>query len=122
MAYSDPIPLEVAHRIVAEVSAVAGVASLHPGDFGETALLFPGERVHGLRLREDRLEVHVVVDLSTLPPRTDLQSFAEIVRLAVTPLSDFLVDVVLADATYHSAAADTANISDAATGHTAPQE
>lgn len=122
MAYSDPIPLEVAHRIVAEVSAVAGVASLHPGDFGETALLFPGERVHGLRLRENRLEVHVVVDLSTLPPRTDLQSFAEIVRLAVAPLTSFPVDVVLADATYHLASTSTTSTATTATGHTAPQE
>lgn len=100
MDHSDPIPAPVAHAIADEVSRVPGVARLHPGDYGEVALLFPGERVPGLRLLGRHLQVHLVIDLDALGPTADLAVVAEHVRGAARSHTDLPVDVILADAIY----------------------
>jgi hypothetical protein len=40
---------------------VAGVAGLHPGMFGEVATYLPGRRVTGVRISDDRIDVHISV-------------------------------------------------------------
>lgn len=100
MDTSDPIPVEQARAIVTDVESIKGVAELHPGDFGEAALLYPGERIHGLRLHGGRLEVRIVVDLQALDSKLSLDELATAVRFAVQPRTDFPVDVVVADAIY----------------------
>jgi len=56
-------PAEVLVELAAAAAlAVPGVTRLHPGSFGEAATYFPGRRFTGVRLREDILEVHVVVE------------------------------------------------------------
>lgn len=77
--------------IVQRVLSVPGVSSMHRGSFGEVALLFPGERVPGLRLADGRLEVHVVVKRSA----GDLYQVAESVRGAVG--GSMPIDVVIGD-------------------------
>ena len=47
--------------IAATVLAVPGVASLHPGTFGEVASYLPGRRVVGVRRDGQTVEVHVVL-------------------------------------------------------------
>ena len=68
---------EVADRLAARLLAVPGVAALHPGRFGEVALLYPRHRVIGLRCTPELIEVHVVVDLAAARP---LAEVAEEVR------------------------------------------
>jgi hypothetical protein len=41
---------------------VPGVHSLHPGMFGEVATYLPGRRVAGVRITDNTIDVHVVVD------------------------------------------------------------
>lgn len=97
MSVSDPLPYEEAEQLVATVRAVPGVADLHSGTFGEAALLYPGKRVRGLRLREEsRLEVHLVADLDAA---ADLHSLAQDVRRVVERATGLTVDVIIADAT-----------------------
>lgn len=53
-----------AATLVQRVLNVPGVASMHRGKFGEIALLFPGERVPGVRCTDNGIEVHVVAKRS----------------------------------------------------------
>lgn len=80
---------------------VDGIAALHPGLFGEVALLYPRGRVPGLRVTPGsapRLEVHVVVDFSAY--RRPLSGLAAAVRDVVRESGvDLPVDVVFADGT-----------------------
>ena len=46
------------------ISGVAGVAGFYRGRFGEIAWLFPGERIGGMRLLGDVLDIHLVADVS----------------------------------------------------------
>lgn len=94
----DPVERSVAEAVAASVVAVPGVSTLHAGQYGEIALLYPGARVPGLRLVDGHLEVHVVVDLHTLGTDTPLAKLAEKIRAAAGQHSPFPVDVVLADA------------------------
>ncbi|GAA5142907.1 hypothetical protein GCM10023340_07170 [Nocardioides marinquilinus] len=51
-----------ADRIAAAVTAVPGVVGLHGGAHGEVATYLPGRRVTGVRLRDERCSVHVVLE------------------------------------------------------------
>lgn len=99
---SDPIPRDVADTLAADLCRLPGVADLHPGQFGEVALLYPRHRVAGLRLAGDRVEVHLVVDLSARRPLTELADAARdltTASLTATAAAGLPVDVHLADAT-----------------------
>lgn len=73
---SAELTLPVAQSIVEAVTDLRGVAKLSPGRFGEVALLFPGERVHGIRRPtpqdDTHLELHIVVDVSAGVPLAEL--------------------------------------------------
>lgn len=79
--------------VVAAALATAGVVRLDPGADGEVATYLPGRRVHGVRVGDDRVEVHLVVDASR-----DVRETAAAVRSTVTALAPGItVDVVVAD-------------------------
>lgn len=67
-----------ADLVRAAALAVPGVVSLHGGALGEVAVYLPGRRVSGVRLREDRTQVHVVVTLGA-----PVRGTAEAVQAAV---------------------------------------
>lgn len=99
MAIIDPIPREEAEELSARVQGVEGVAGLHAGAFGEASLLYPGARVKGLKLRgsenQERLEVHIVADLSHVE---SLDELASQVRGAIAHTAhNRPVDVIVAD-------------------------
>lgn len=89
---SDPQSGDLADRVAAAVRAVAGVADLHTGAFGEVATLLPGRRVEGVRIRADHCAVHVVVYWGSPVLQT-----ADRVRHAVAPLVGTRVDVTIED-------------------------
>lgn len=97
----DPVPASRAAALTRAILAVDGVAALHPGKFGEVALLYPRGRVPGLRVtpgQNPRLETHIVVDVGAY--RRPLSGLAAAVRDAVTESGVALpVDVVFADVT-----------------------
>ncbi|MFC3689820.1 hypothetical protein [Aquipuribacter hungaricus] len=72
--------------------AVPGVADLHGGALGEVAVYLPGRRVTGVRLRDDRTEVHLVVTMGA-----PVRPTAEAVRDAVALVRPGRVDVVVED-------------------------
>ena len=59
---SHDVTAEEAQAIANQVLAVDGVSGMHSGNVGEVAMLFPGTRVVGLRIREGVLQVHVTAD------------------------------------------------------------
>lgn len=71
-----------ADAIAAAVLACPGVASLYGGPLNEFAAYLPGRTVAGVRLAEDRVEVHVVARYGTVLP-----AVAGEVRAAVVPLA-----------------------------------
>lgn len=91
----------VADRLAARLRDIPGVADLHPGRYGEVALLYPRHRVVGLRHTPEVLEVHLVVDLSDLPAARPLAEIAADVRGVVKQeLTDAPpLEIVFADAT-----------------------
>ncbi len=89
---SDAHPEDDSERIAAAVTAVEGVAALHPGRFGEVATYLPGRRIPGVRIADDRVDVHVSCELDAPVRRTA----AEIQR-AVAALIDLPVDVTIED-------------------------
>ncbi|GAA3114687.1 hypothetical protein [Streptosporangium carneum] len=72
---------ELAHEIAEVVRRCPDVADLSGGPFGTVATYLPGERVSGVALREDEVEVSVVVQ-----PGRPLPEIADEVRAAVAPL------------------------------------
>lgn len=92
---TQSVPLEVAEDLVTEITSVAGVSDMHSGQFGEVALLYPGTKVQGLRVRDSRLEVHLVCDYAA---GEDLYRVAEKVRAVVARHVDLPVDVIFGDA------------------------
>lgn len=90
-----------AHRIVDSVAAIQGVAKLHPGSFGEISLLYPGERIGGIKRPSPRddshIEVHLVIDVAK---RIPIAAIADAARTAALEACPGLqrVDVVVADA------------------------
>jgi hypothetical protein len=75
-------PEDLATRIAEVVQRCPDVAALSGGLVGEIASYLPGKRVHGVRVREDSVEVHVVGIYG--PP---LDVIAEQVRTAVLSLA-----------------------------------
>lgn len=51
----------LADTVAGIARAVPGVAGLHPGMFGEVATYLPGRRVTGIRILDDRIDVHVTI-------------------------------------------------------------
>ncbi|MHA2788043.1 hypothetical protein ACXZ66_02695 [Corynebacterium sp. S7] len=100
---SETISLEVGRAARDAALSVAGVADLHPGKYGEVALLFPGERIDGVTAihhgpidEVDGIEVHLVVDASSRP---NLFELSREVRSAVQSATGIeVVDVIIADA------------------------
>jgi len=89
---------ETADAVAALVLAVPGVAGLHPGRFGEVATYLPGRRVTGVKLNEDRVEIHVVVEFDA-PIRTVAQRIHTMVGAAVpVPVEVFVEDLAPARA------------------------
>ncbi|WP_394280820.1 hypothetical protein [Corynebacterium sp.] len=83
----------------AAVLAIDGVAAMHPGRYGEVALLYPHERVVGLkplaRDGEEGLEAHVVVDVDA---GRNVYDVAEAVRHTVRNATGLnMVDVTIGD-------------------------
>jgi len=90
--------VEPADAIATLVLAVPGVAGLHPGRFGEVATYLPGRRVTGVKLGEDRVEVHVVVAYDE-PIRVLAQQIHAAVAAVVTvPVQVFVEDLAAAHA------------------------
>lgn len=71
---------------------VAGVASMHAGAFGEVATYLPGDRIQGLRRKDDRIEVHVAAEFGQ-----PLAALVEKVRETVRPIVGCPVDVFIED-------------------------
>ncbi len=95
---------EAAGSIAATIKAVAGVADLSAGRFGQVLLRFPGQTVTGLQFlgpkSDTELAAHVIVDVDALGARGSLQQLAGAVRdaaFAACPQLERL-DVVFADA------------------------
>ena len=80
------------------IRSVTGVAELSSGRFGEVALLFPGQRVSGIRrlqLGDDSaIEVHIIARYGH-----DLEQLAGDIRAAVRAEAPAInrVDIVVAD-------------------------
>lgn len=90
---NDPADLDdLADRVAAVVRAVAGVADLHTGAFGEVATHLPGRRVNGVQIRADHCAVHLVLYWGAPVLET-----ADRVRTAVRPLVGTRVDVTIED-------------------------
>lgn len=83
---------DLADRVAAAVRAVAGVADLHTGAFGEVATHLPGRRVGGVQIRTDHCAVHVVLYWGA-----PVLATADRVRAVVTPLVGTRVDVTIED-------------------------
>lgn len=92
---------EAARAIVEAVTGLRGVAKLSPGRFGEVALLFPGERIHGISRPSPRddthLELHVVVDVRSEVVLAELGDAIRDTVRSTWPAAR-TVDVVFADA------------------------
>lgn len=98
---SAELTLPIATSIAESVTDLRGVAKLSPGRFGEVALLFPGERVHGIRRPspqdDTHLELHIVVDVSAGVPLAELGDATRTTVRATWPVVR-RVDVVFDDA------------------------
>jgi hypothetical protein len=82
-----------AEAIAERAARCRSVAGISAGQFGEVATYLPGRRVPGVRVGDDRVELHVVACWGA--PVPDL--VAE-VRAAVAPIAgDFPVDVYVDD-------------------------
>lgn len=95
------MPVATAREVAAAVGAVPGVHGLHAGQYGEIALLFPGEKVSGLRFASPRddahLEVHLVADAASRPILSELADAVRAAAFAACPALH-RVDVIVADA------------------------
>ena len=90
-----------ADAIAAAALACPGVTGLHGGPLNEVAAYLPGRTVPGVRLAEDRVEVHVVARYGTVLPE-----LAEAVRSAVAAKAgDLPVEVHIADLSVDGASA-----------------
>ncbi len=82
-----------AEAVSTAVERCPTVAALFGGALHEVATYLPGRRVSGVRVRDDRVEVHVVVRWGVNVEELDAE-----VRAAVAPLvGDRAVDVHVAD-------------------------
>ncbi|MGW4422094.1 hypothetical protein [Streptosporangium sp. NPDC004631] len=72
---------ELAHEIADAVRRCPGVADLSGGPFGAVATYLPGEKISGVALRDDEVEISIVVQ-----PGRPLPEIADEVRTALAPL------------------------------------
>jgi len=80
-----------ADAVAASVLQVPHVSELGGGVAGEVATYLPGRSVRGVRITDDRIEIHIEV----LPDRS-MPAIAADVRAAVRPLAgDRSVDVTI---------------------------
>lgn len=87
----QPSPHEIAERVRAHPS----VARLHGGRFGEIASYLPGEKVVGVRLREDGpAEIGVVLRTDRFLWQTADELRAELVELIGGPVDIVVSDIV----------------------------
>ena len=82
----------IAELIALAALSVTGVYELHSGSFGEVATYLPGRRVEGVRIRDDHVEVHLVLVWGFPVLET-----AERVRAVVSPIAGRRVDVAVQD-------------------------
>lgn len=88
-----PDAAAIADAVAAAVEATPGVVRLHPGRGSEVATYLPGRRVRGVRVLDDTVEVHVVLEWAA-----DLTAVAARVhRAAAAAAGDYPVHVVIAD-------------------------
>lgn len=105
MAATQAPQLEVADAksIASNVKDVHGVAGLYAGRFGEVALLYPGERISGLRrvlgAGEIHIEIHITVDYAAGVNLHDLASDIRDVAQQACSIELGRVDVIFSDAT-----------------------
>lgn len=83
---------EIADDIATAVLNVPGVAALHGGMFGEVATYLPGRRVTGVRILEDKVEVHVCVLMGA-----PIRDTAAAIRATASAVADLPVDVTVED-------------------------
>ncbi|MEH3034068.1 MAG: DUF2273 domain-containing protein [Aeromicrobium erythreum] len=81
-----------ADQVASAVLAVPGVAELHAGVLGEIGTYLPGRRVTGVRVDDERCDVHV-----TLAWDAPVRETAQQVRDAVAPLVAVPVVVTVED-------------------------
>jgi uncharacterized alkaline shock family protein YloU len=86
--------VETADQVAALVLAVPGVERLHPGRFGEVATYLPGRRVTGVKLGEDRVEIHLVLRFGAA-----IRAVAQEVHAVVAAVVDVPVQVFVEDLT-----------------------
>ncbi|GHH70527.1 hypothetical protein GCM10017673_22550 [Streptosporangium violaceochromogenes] len=72
---------ELAHEIADAVRHCPDVAGLSGGPFGTVATYLPGERVSGVAVREDEVEVSIIARYGR-----PLPEIADEVRAALAPL------------------------------------
>ncbi|MGX6607461.1 hypothetical protein ACWKSP_35850 [Micromonosporaceae bacterium Da 78-11] len=90
----DPDPT-AADDIAALVLTVPDVVRLHAGRFGEVATYLPGRRVTGIKLGDDRIEVHVVVS-GQVPVRETAQLIhTAVAALVATPVHVYVEDLAV---------------------------
>ena len=83
---------ELADSIAAAILAVPGVAALHPGMFGEVGTYLPGRRVTGVRITDDKVDVHVTVYEGVDVRRTAAAVRDAVVRVTPGPTVDVTVE------------------------------
>jgi len=71
-----------AEAVAATVRSCPAVVDLAGGDFGEVATYLPGRRITGVRVSDDRIDVHLVGRYGIPIP-----ALAAEVRTALTPLA-----------------------------------
>ncbi|WP_257159263.1 hypothetical protein [Corynebacterium cystitidis] len=94
---------------------IPGVCGLHPGRYGEIALLLPGQRVPGLRYSSRNgavadptgLEVHITIDVASGLNAFEISATVRSVTLELTDAA--FVDVIVADACDSSSASSSAS-------------
>jgi hypothetical protein len=83
---------ELSELVAAAVLAVPGVAGLHGGAFGEVATYLPGAKIAGVRITDDRIQIHL-----TAAAGYPVHDLADAVRAAVRPIAGQPVDVTIED-------------------------
>lgn len=89
---SAPASSQPAERVADIVLAVPGVAGLSGGTFGDLATYLPGKRLMGVRQRQGRTEIGIVLEWGADAGQTLQQ-----VRAAVEAAVDGPVDILVAD-------------------------
>jgi len=87
--------LQVARAVADTALSTEGVHSLGTGAFAEVATYGPGEKVLGVVVTEDKVEVHIV---ALYPPRSSVPELADDLRSKLIPeAGDRSIEVVVED-------------------------